>query len=420
MVSGQWSEKPAPCASLVCCYNGGMEMKPRPRLRWLRLTPDRAVPGLLILEGFLLLAGWFGWFTFDRHKGYAMLITIAAVGAALVLMLLWFLVAPVFRRRFQFSLRSLMLLVVVVAIPCSWFATAMKAAREQRAAVEAIEKLGGWVNYDYEYDETDPFAPDPPMPGTAHQLPGPAWLCRRLGVDLLANVVVATVSDSQFEIGEAWLDSIKCLSHLQLLILSGAKVNDAGLEQIKGLTELKYLELRNTKISDAGLQHLKGLIKLQSLHLGDNRVSGPGLEHLKGLPRLQSLDLSLTEISDPGLEHLKGLSQLQWLHLGDTGVSGPGLVHLKGLTQLQSLVMEGTKIDDDGLEYLKGLIELKSLDLSHTNVSNAGLEYLKGLTQLESLDLSYTNVSGAGVRKLQKALPQAVIKRRGAMRSSQH
>ena len=135
---------------------------------------------LLALEGFLLLAGRFGWFTFDRHKGYAMLVTIAAVGAALALMLLWFLVALVFRRRFQFSLRSLMLLVVVVAIPCSWFATAMKAAREQRTAVEAIEKLGGFVNYDYEYDDTDRFAPEPASMGPARQLALTAWLCTRL------------------------------------------------------------------------------------------------------------------------------------------------------------------------------------------------------------------------------------------------
>ena len=114
---------------------------PRPRLRWLRLTPDHVVPGLLALEGLLLLAERFGWFTFDRHKGYAPLVTIAAVGAALLLTLLWFLVAILFRRRFQFSLLSLMLLVVVVAIPCSWLSVEMKAARQQcSAAVEAIRE----------------------------------------------------------------------------------------------------------------------------------------------------------------------------------------------------------------------------------------------------------------------------------------
>ena len=36
-------------------------------------------------------------------------------------MLLWFLAALLFRLRFQFSLLSLLLLAVVVAVPCSWY-----------------------------------------------------------------------------------------------------------------------------------------------------------------------------------------------------------------------------------------------------------------------------------------------------------
>ena len=111
------------------------------------------MPGLLALEGLLLLAERFGWFTFDRHKGYAPLVAIAAVGATMVLMLLWFLVALVFRRRFQFSLRSLLLLPLAVAIPCSWLSVEMKAARQQHAVAEEIKKVRGLVRYDFDFDK---------------------------------------------------------------------------------------------------------------------------------------------------------------------------------------------------------------------------------------------------------------------------
>ena len=68
------------------------------------------MPVLLALEGLLLLAERFGWFTFDRHKGYAPLLAIAAVGAVLALMLLWFLTALSFAAGFNsHSARS-----------CSW------------------------------------------------------------------------------------------------------------------------------------------------------------------------------------------------------------------------------------------------------------------------------------------------------------
>ena len=111
----------------------------KPKLRWFHATPGRLLVVLLAVEGILFLSErWF-------PKGWAVLIAIASVIAAMVLMLLWFTAALLFRWRFQYGLRSLLLLVVIVAVPCSWLATEMQQARKQKEAVEAILKLGGWV-----------------------------------------------------------------------------------------------------------------------------------------------------------------------------------------------------------------------------------------------------------------------------------
>ena len=45
---------------------------------------------------------------------------------------------PGFRWRFQFSIRSLLVLVVVVSVPCSWLAVEIKRARVQEAALERL------------------------------------------------------------------------------------------------------------------------------------------------------------------------------------------------------------------------------------------------------------------------------------------
>ena len=100
------------------------------RCRWFRLTPGCLVLGLLAVEGFLLLSEHFQWFAFNRHKGWTVLIGMADVVVAMLLMFLWFLAALIFRWRFQFSIRSLLLLTVVVAIPCSWLAVEMEAGEE--------------------------------------------------------------------------------------------------------------------------------------------------------------------------------------------------------------------------------------------------------------------------------------------------
>ncbi len=111
-----------------------------PHTRRLRLTPGRFVLALLAVEGLLWLSdrfGWLGW-----HKGYAVLTCVASVGVFLLLMLGSFAASLLFRRRFQFSLRSLLALVVVVALPCSWLAVEMKKARDVTRTAGLLSELG--------------------------------------------------------------------------------------------------------------------------------------------------------------------------------------------------------------------------------------------------------------------------------------
>ena len=87
--------------------------------------------GLLAVEGFLFLSERFEWFAFNRHKGYTVLITVAAVSVAMLAMMLWFAAAFLFRWRFQFSISArCSVLVVVVAIPCRWLSVAREQARQ--------------------------------------------------------------------------------------------------------------------------------------------------------------------------------------------------------------------------------------------------------------------------------------------------
>ena len=84
------------------------------------------------------------------------------------------------RRWYQFTLRTLLIVMTLASVGLSWFAVKLQQARRQRAAVEAIEKAGGWVEYDYELRTRPPSDADPP---------GPAWLRNLLGIDFFATVV---------------------------------------------------------------------------------------------------------------------------------------------------------------------------------------------------------------------------------------
>jgi hypothetical protein len=192
------------------------------RPRWFPSAPDRCVLGLLAVESVLWLSNWFRWLP----KGYGVLLAVASVAVFFLLMLGWFLLALVFRLRFQFSLLSLLVLMVAVALPFAWLAAELKVARKQKEAVEGIRNAGVAVAYDY---ECNPFTSPLPLPGD--KPPGPAWLRKLLGDDLFADVW--------------WID------------FRGPEVSDAGLEHLKRLPQLQELDLRGTNVTDAGVKNLK-------------------------------------------------------------------------------------------------------------------------------------------------------------------
>ena len=202
------------------------------------MTPGRVVLGMLAVEGFLILSERFQWFAFNQHKGYTMLIAVAAVAAIMLLTSFWFLLSLIFKWRFQFSIRSLLVLMVVVAVACSWLAAARKRAREQREAVEVITKAGGWVFYDYQVDASWYQR----IPGA--KPPGPARLRTLLGDDFFVDVTTVRLDTERF--GDAELEHLKGLTQLRVLFLGGTAVSDAGLEHLKGMTRLRDLFLADT------------------------------------------------------------------------------------------------------------------------------------------------------------------------------
>ena len=153
------------------------------------------------------------------------------------------------RRWFQYSLRTLLVVVTLCAMLCSWLGLEMKKKTREREAVAAIKKLGGYVWYDYQHDGTD--NPDwkkgPP--------PGPACLRKVLGNDFFATVVGMCLIRS--EVTDADLDHIRRLPHLKMLQIGDTNTTDAGIENLKGLTQLERLGIGGTKITDAGIEALQ-------------------------------------------------------------------------------------------------------------------------------------------------------------------
>jgi hypothetical protein len=235
--------------------------------------------GLLAIVGFLLLSERFHGLDFNEKTGWTVAIALAAVGLALLFTLLCFIAARLFRWHFQFSIRSLLVLIVVVAIPCSWLTTEMKKAREQSEAVEAI----AWVMaiYDYDVNKSGDIVGGRPK--------GPIWLRSLFGDDFFGDVVGVF---SFYEVSPNFRSR-------------RIPITDAGLEHVQRLPRLHWMHLTHTQITDGGLVHLKELHQLDDLSLAKTEITDAGLHHLEGLTQLRFLNLTDTKATDEGVKKLQ-------------------------------------------------------------------------------------------------------------------
>ena len=261
--------------------------------------------------------------------------------------------------RFQFRLRTLLLIVLLVSIPLSWLRAKLQSARMQKAAEARLPRdLEVW--YDFHYDGPDdwlcPFSYEcdegrklmlPPFNRLGKKVPGPKWLHDILGEDFFMSVAFLGTKDRNH------LAEIRYFHHLKELDLYGSNVTDADLAVLSETPEVKGIILEATSISDAGLAHIRASTCLRKLSLSRTSITDAGLSDIAGLKRLQLLNLDNTQVTDAGLEQLMGLSDLQWLCL------------------------EGTFITDAGLRKLESMRALKELDVSRTCATAAGVERLR-------------------------------------------
>jgi hypothetical protein len=217
------------------------------------------------------------------------------------------------RRWLQYSLRTLLVLMLVLGCGLGWFAHKVQRARAQRKAAAAIKAVGGRLLY-------------APVSGAGVRT-AVAWVGKLLDEELSGDVIGGDLAETL--ITDAGLEHLWGLTQLRALSLAGAQVTDAGLGHLRGLTQLRELYLANTPVSDAGLVHLRGLRQLVVLYLDNTHVTDAGLEHLRGLTELQTLGLNNTQVSDAGLVHLRGLTQPSWLDLSSTQVTGAGVAELQ-------------------------------------------------------------------------------------------
>ncbi|MFT5525513.1 MAG: Leucine-rich repeat (LRR) protein [Pirellulaceae bacterium] len=199
------------------------------------------------------------------------------------------------RRWFQFNLRTLLILMAIVAFgPGAWLAWEMRVARREIEAIDELRKLGAEIY-------VKPRKPLSAVMGDDFNYAVGIGLRNRNGLsDPKALAHIAELRET------VWID------------IQGTELNDDGLAHLSRLKCLKQLRLDETQVTDGGMKHLAKLEALEVLNLSDTQIGDAGLAHLADLKNLRELRLKGTRITDAGLQHLKNLKQLETLTISGT------------------------------------------------------------------------------------------------------
>ena len=141
------------------------------------------------------------------------------------------------RRRWQFSLRTLLIVMLIVMLPFAWWTYG---AQRQRAAVAALRRAKCVCDYE---SGLRMFLPDA--------------LTKAIGADYFANCVSVRVTT---ETTDADLELLQRLPGLRQLHCMDTNITDVGLEHLKGLTTLELVDLRGSKVTDTGVERLRGAL----------------------------------------------------------------------------------------------------------------------------------------------------------------
>jgi hypothetical protein len=332
-------------------------------------------------------------------------------------------------RWLRFSLRTLLVAVTLFGVWLGWWC---HRARQQKASVEAITRLGGWSYYDFQLvnGKFDPQA----------RSPIPKWLLDRLGYDYFHNVVEVNLvynnnSGRRLEnpvLTDEALARLGGLPKLRCLLLCKTQTSNDGLKHVGELRHLEELFMWDAReVTDAGIAHLADLRRLQYLHCSNSQITDESLRVLATLPRLKGLSLQGNRFTDKGLFYVRDMTQLTQLCVGlnpdredEDGSSGPGRLHHNSRTeprnaqdfdfaQYGAIALPSRKppsrkpITDDGLVYVRKLVNLELLDLQKTQVTSRGLKNLEDLKNLKELWLSDSAVTDTS--EIQKTLPNCKI-----------
>jgi hypothetical protein len=291
---------------------------------------------------------------------------------------------------YRFSLRTLMVFILLVSLAMGLVVRFVLRAREQAVLVAKIRATyAGSVEYDWQHLNDGTLLLDERNASVAPRTapPGPLWVRTLIGDDYFQNVVCVSLGSDDIAATsgpsrEMVSRIARSFTQLRGLELQGWGPCDSTLKIVGRIPSLELLHLIGESVTDADIAHLRRLKNLRMLMVYPNegRLTDESIRYLSALPNLEWLVITSDQLSDEGLAYLRRFRSLKNLSLEayPNRFTDAGLIHLQQMPRLEQLYLhlDGTNITAHGIRSLESVRALRHLRIKGGPVSQSDLDRL--------------------------------------------
>ncbi len=328
-----------------------------------------------VLFGMLAVAA-VAYFAFDVTLLNGQLGVLAALGAISL-----FLVGQFIRFRQRISLRTMLIIIAVLAAGLAYVGRRLADTQAETDAVDTLVELGAQATFGTETNNDDYFETE----GGWYL---PIWTRDLLGASFFSNV-----------------------QHLQL---RSPQIKDRHLPLLAEIRQLESLGLSNSSITAEGISNMPLVRGVNSVDINWQQISPESAARLAEFPELESLHIDFRPRSfvanavGSDFTLLREFRQLKHLIVDVTDLDPDEMETLARLPMLRFLGLkysQGGALDFSGLSELRDSQSLKSISIPIRAFGDSDLDLLSGARSLESIHLYNTSVTADGVRAFRTANP---------------
>jgi hypothetical protein len=334
---------------------------------------------------------------------------------------------PIGRRPLTFSLRTLLIVMVVASLALAFIAHPLYQWRQQELLIKEIHKRSPSRTIEYGNGSKKSAWVEVLTISQASDV----WLLREHKLPMFSGLTYLHLCESKTVNRD--LANLAGCNRLRDLHLSGQQFTDEAIEHLRSLPRLQAISMDRCSLTRHGFKEISAMGNIKYINLFEMPVTDAEVAALSTIPNLRALSFYKAHTTDATVRLLAKqdkLIRLKFRHCpieGDFGLSpgdwplmrqfdasstpfnDRGLAQLVHCQNIEWLHLENTEITDEAIPLILQLPNLQFLEISGKKISLKGLRHLAGHPRLWSLKVG-SELTDEDAVSLAKAMRRSVKK----------